>query len=705
MRFEGAMATNFESTTPRWLEDLNPQQRQAVEHGSRSLLILAGAGSGKTRVIVSRIAWMVIEKGFHPSSILAVTFTNRAAIEMRERLTAMAPEANGVMIRTFHSFGAWLLRRNATAAKLSSNFTIYDDDDQLSLLAQILEGTPRPELRMWANLISRAKDKGLGSSDELSIVSTRPLFPEIYQRYEKRLREIGNADFGDLIQLPVYLLQNRPEIKRNLQRQFHAVLVDEYQDTNVAQDRLLRELVGKNGWVAVVGDDDQSIYKFRGAEVGNVLDFPNNFPDANVIRLEQNYRSSGTILDIASAVVANNSKRLGKTLWTDKGTGSKAILAYLEDYEAEARWCAEFVNSSDNFAESAILYRTNAQSRIFEDVFRRQNIPYRIVGTLSFYQREEVKDVLAYLAWISNSHDEVAFRRIANKPRRGLGVRSVKKIIELSIAEYGGDMLIAAENFEGRKSEAAKSLAALARRYCDFDCFGHLGFMIQDLIGESGILEHYKRIDSIENTQRTSNLDELVNAAAEYPANAEGLAAFLELVELDQAVLEEEEVDSNRVTLITMHNTKGLEFDRVVISGMEEGLFPRGDDASDVEELEEERRLFYVAITRARRELAFTCCRRRMIWGYYQESAPSRFLDEIPRERIHVEGEPSGTDFDPWQKGARLSHEQYGVGVVQNRIYNRGHTVIVVLFESGRRATFLPEFSSHQMQYLGVGDA
>lgn len=270
-------------TKTRWLEDLNPQQRQAVEHGSRPLLILAGAGSGKTRVIVSRIAWMVAEKNFHPTSILAVTFTNKAAVEMRERLTAMVPGVDEVMIRTFHSFGAWLIRRNSAAAKLLPNFTIYDEDDQTSLLAQILEGTPRSELRMWAHLISRAKDQGLGVDDELSAVTTRPLFPEVYQGYERRLREIGNVDFGDLIQLPVWLLQNRPEIKRNLQRRFRAVLVDEYQDTNVAQDRLLRELVGKDSWVAVVGDDDQSIYGFRGAEVDNMLKIP-IYPSMSISR-------------------------------------------------------------------------------------------------------------------------------------------------------------------------------------------------------------------------------------------------------------------------------------------------------------------------------------------------------------------------------------------------------------------------------------
>lgn len=710
-------------TSSPWLSGLNEAQKEAVVHGGDPLLILAGAGSGKTRVVTSRIAWMVAEKGFDAPSILAVTFTNKAAAEMRERVATLVPGAAGAMIRTFHSFGAWLLRRNASAAGLSPNFTIYDDDDQVSLLSRIVEGVPRKELRLWTHRIARAKDEGLGPEDDLSSFSHDPAFPDIYRKYEERLRDIGNVDFGDLILQPIRLLRDRPEIRSRLQQRFRAVLVDEYQDTNVAQYQLLRELVGPDTWLGVVGDDDQSIYRFRGAEVGNILGFPEMFPGTRVVKLEQNYRSTGTILEIASQVVANNSGRLGKTLWTAGDAGEKATVAYLEDHEAEAEWCADRADKHGDFGGTAVLYRTNAQSRIFESVFRRRNIPYRIVGTLSFYQREEVKDVLAYLAWLANSRDEVAFRRIANKPTRGLGKTGLNRLMDSALSSYGGDILEACRRSgaKGKGGQAAAFLVGLSERYIvpgggrdeatgiasltsvavgDFE---HLGFLVQDLSDASGLLGHYREMDRIENSQRTRNLDELVNAASEYPATPEGLSAFLELVELDQTVLEEEEDDENRVTLITMHNTKGLEFDRVIISGMEEGLFPRGDEGFDDDELEEERRLFYVAITRARKDLAFTTCRRRMLWGRYRDSPPSRFLKEIPEDQIRTEGVDNlpDSEFDPWRPGVRLYHEDYGVGVVQKRLANGGHTVIHVVFESGRKATLLPEFSSHQMELLG----
>ncbi|MDF1567154.1 MAG: 3'-5' exonuclease [Spirochaetaceae bacterium] len=690
---------------PAWLAGLNDHQVQAVTHGSDPLLILAGAGSGKTRVVTSRIAWMVAEKGFDAPSILAVTFTNRAAAEMRERAAGLVPEAERAMIRTFHSFGAWLLRRNASAAGLSPRFTIYDDDDQVSLLTQVLTGVPRRELRLWTHRIARAKDEGLGPQDDLSSFSHDPGFPEVYRSYEKRLRDIGNVDFGDLILLPIRLLQSRPEIRERLRQRFRAVLVDEYQDTNIAQYQLLKELVGPETWVGVVGDDDQSIYRFRGAEVGNILGFPDMFPGTRVVKLEQNYRSTGTILEIASSVVSHNKGRLGKTLWTSGSAGEKAEVTYLENHEAEAEWCADVVDEDGNFGGTAILYRTNAQSRVFETVFRRRDIPYRIVGTLSFYQREEVKDVLAYLSWLSNRRDEVAFRRIANKPARGLGKTSLERLMNDALRSHAGDILAACRraDLKGKAAKAAQFLSELAERYVADADWEHLGFLIRDVVEQSGLLAHYREIDRIENSRRTGNLDELVNAAADYPASPEGLAAFLELVELDQTLMEDEDDDENRVTLITMHNTKGLEFDRVIITGLEEGLFPRGDEGYDDDELEEERRLFYVAITRARKSLAFTTCRRRMIWGRYRDSSPSRFLSEIPEDMIRVEGlgDAPGYEDDPWHPGVRLYHEEYGVGVVQKRLANSGRTVIHVRFESGRTATLLPEFSSHKMELLG----
>ncbi|RKX83747.1 MAG: DNA helicase UvrD, partial [Spirochaetes bacterium] len=532
--------------------------------------------------------------------------------------------------------------------------------------------------------------------------------------------DIGNVDFGDLILLPIRLLRGHPEIKNRIQQRFLAVLVDEYQDTNVAQYQLLRELVGPKTWLGVVGDDDQSIYRFRGAEVGNILGFPDMFPGTQVVKLEQNYRSTATILEIASAVVSNNTGRLGKTLWTAGETGNKAVMAYLEDHNDEAEWCAERIDaaaaeksaenpdgSSDGkYSGTAILYRTNAQSRVFETLFRKRNIPYRIVGTLSFYQREEVKDVLAYLSWLANHRDEVAFRRIANKPARGLGKTGLNRLMDAALTNHSGDILEACRKYpaKGKAAKALRFLSELSERYTDSESFEHLGFLIQDLADASGLLEHYREVDRVENSQRTRNLDELVNAASEYPSTPEGLTAFLELVELDQALLEEEEEDDNRVTLITMHNTKGLEFDSVIITGMEEGLFPRGDEGFDDDELEEERRLFYVAITRARKELAFTTCRRRMLWGRYRDTVPSRFLQEVPDETIRVEGAGDSREsaYDPWRPGVKLMHDEYGVGVVQKRMANGGHTVIHVLFESGRSATLLPEFSSNHLELLGT---
>ncbi len=726
------------SGEPPWLQGLNEAQKTAVVHGSDPLLILAGAGSGKTRVVTSRIAWMVAEKGFDASSVLALTFTNKAAAEMRERAAALVPDAAGAMIRTFHSFGAWLLRRNARAAGLSENFTIYDDDDQVSLLSRVVDGLTRKELRIWANRIARAKDEGLAPSDDLSSFSHDPSFPEVYARYQERLNDIGNVDFGDLILRPIALLRGRPEIRRRLHQRFQAILVDEYQDTNIAQYQLLREMVGPETWLGVVGDDDQSIYRFRGAEVGNILGFPKMFPGTRVVKLEQNYRSTGTILDIASAVVAHNEGRLGKTLWSAGGPGEKAVVAYLENHEEEARWCADRIDADGHFGGTAILYRTNAQSRVFETVFRQRGIPYRIVGNVSFYQREEVKDVLACLAWIANSRDEVAFRRIANKPARGLGKTSLNHLMEAALSRHGGDIAAACalESLKGRAGKAIAFLGELAGRYREERAFEHLGFLVQDVMNASGLMEHYRELDRAENSRRTENLDELVNAAAEYPANAGGLAEFLELVELDQSITEEDDEGPDKVILITMHNTKGLEFDRVIITGMEEGLFPRDDAAADEDETEEERRLFYVAITRARTELAFTSCRRRMLWGRYRDTVPSRFLGEIPEDKVRVEGHDAAAFYSGaggagvgggfgaggfsgafgavrgargtagegrrWVPGARLYHEDYGVGVVQKLLRNGGHTTLLVVFESGRQATILPEFSAHKMEYLGT---
>ncbi len=693
---------------PVWLASLNKEQKEAVLHEKEPLLILAGAGSGKTRVITTRIAYLVEKLGFAPWSILAVTFTNKAAAEMRERVEALVPGSEGAMIRTFHSFGAWLLRRNGAPLGLKSSFTIYDDDDTVGLLKTLFEDLPRNELRLIARNISRAKDECLSPDDELGHISADMDFPRYYKEYEDRLRSIGNADFGDLIYLSRRLLAENPEIRQRLQQRFKVILVDEYQDSNRAQFQMLQQLVCPDTWLCVVGDDDQSIYRFRGAEVENILGFQDHFPGTKVIKLEENYRSTGHILAVASHVVSHNTGRLGKSLWTRQEEGLKPRLVFLDNQNEEAEYCARQL-ADGKWSGTAILYRTNAQSRIFEQIFRKHNISYRLVGTLSFYSREEVKDSLAYLSFLSNPADEVAFRRIINKPSRGVGAVSLKRILKGE-----GDFLIT-ENLEealrksagkvkGKAGKGVESLIGLLDKLKEImPLQENLGQFLKELITESGLLDHYREQDKVENTQRVKNLEELVTAATDYPSNAEGLAEFLELIELDQASLEEEETDINRVTLITMHNTKGLEFDRVFITGMEDGLFPRGAEYDDEEEIEEERRLFYVSITRARKELTLTSCRKRMLYGRTEEASPSRFLDELPADHIESEGTPgsaSGGGGSEYAPGTRIYHEDYGTGEVVRNVVNSGHLVIQVVFETGHSMTFLPEFSGYQLEIL-----
>ncbi|HUX13099.1 MAG TPA: UvrD-helicase domain-containing protein [Spirochaetia bacterium] len=722
-----------------FLHDLNDPQLEAVRHRGAPLLILAGAGSGKTRVITVKIAYLIRERGVSPFSILAVTFTNKAANEMRIRAAGLEPSAADVVIRTFHSFGAWFLRRNCHAIGMDSNFTIYDDDDMVSLLRAIYSDRNRSHLSPYARMISRAKDYLLGPDDDLEIVSEDPDFPEIYSAYEKRLREIGNADFGDLICLPVRILREHSEIRERTRDRFRVIMVDEYQDSNVAQHQLLRELYREDSYLCVVGDDDQSIYRFRGAEVRNILKFGDDFPGTQIVRLEENYRSTPSILNLASSVVACNTGRLGKTLWTRRPDGPEPVLMYLDDEDEEARYCARLL-SADNYGRTAILYRTNAQSRLFETLFLRANVPYRIVGTLRFYEREEVKDTLAYLRLVANPRDEVSFRRIINKPSRGLGNASVDRIVSHA-SEARGNLLDAARfAAPGLGKRQAKSTAEFLELYRELTLLldrSTLAEFVEQLIETSGLHYYHEHQDETAGSQKLENLEELVNAASLYGKGREGLQEFLEGIELDSARQSDDEQDPNRVTLITMHNTKGLEFDRVIITGLEEGLFPRGSDES-VDELEEERRLFYVAITRARNELFLTSCASRVVHGRRMILQPSRFLGEIPEELVERQGrrpQPgfssdamngwnSNTfrrqpeweeDIDPevwtsravvqsdsdrsadpesaYPRGSHVYHDQYGAGIVVKQWRAGAEEVVLIQFESGRTARFLPRYT------------
>ena len=678
-----------------YLEKLNPKQYEAVINQGQPLLILAGAGSGKTRVITSKIAYLVEQCGTLPSSILAVTFTNKAAGEMRDRVASFLGYTGDMksyelpMIRTFHSFGAWILRRNSDYAGLSPNFSIYDDSDMVSLLKSLEKAGSKRDVKLYANLISRAKDYSLTPDDDLSAVTFDPEFPAVYKAYQEKLDSIGNVDFGDLILKSVQLLRNNSEIQQRLSRKFQVILVDEYQDSNIAQFELLKLLAGDGRSLTVVGDDDQSIYKFRGAEVQNIIGFPEYFSGTKVIKLEQNYRSTAPILEVASAVVDKNRGRLGKKLWTARKGGQRPVLAYFSTAQEEAEFCADLV--AKDTVETAILYRTNAQSRLFESVFTRRSIPYRIVGSLKFYEREEIKDTLAWMAFLVNPKDQVSFQRIINKPARGIGKATVDKILTASgddiatrlstyIAGTKGKSRTALEEFQKIYSQLAESLAQPGE---------DLALLIRDILGITGLLDYYKAEDEDERTYRVDNLNELVNAASEYPAGAEGITQFLENVELDSGAAQEDE--KARVTLITMHNTKGLEFDRVIITGLEDELFP-GRSSDDEEETEEERRIFYVSITRARNQLYMTSCRQRMIWGRSQLCSPSRFLDEIPPELIEVKGGASKVRIG-FRPGEYVYRDDYGVGVVVKSWVEEGEPVVVVRFESGQFARFLTNYT------------
>ena len=695
---------------PEYLDHLNPAQREAVIHTGGPLLILAGAGSGKTRVITYKIGYLIRECGVDPYSILAVTFTNKAANEMKERASRIAEGASSVMIRTFHSFGAWLLRRNAPLLEMANRFTIYDDDDSQSLIKTIYPDLPKKQIASYARGISRAKDYCLTPDDDLSSISYDPELHEVYREYQNRLQEIGNADFGDLIMRCVELLRDNPAVRERVQSRFTYVLVDEYQDSNVAQYELLKQLVGPRTSICVVGDDDQSIYRFRGAEVRNILTFNESFDRTTTIRLEQNYRSTGSILEVAGSVVARNAGRLGKQLWTENDIGSKPRLAILYDQDAEVEFCTQLIRSNPvgnrDLSETAILYRTNAQSRLFETVFLREGIPYRIVGTLRFWEREEIKDAVAFLKFLANTRDEISFRRIVNKPSRGIGGTTIRKTLAL-LPHSDGDVLkscrLAVGALSSRAGKAVRSFVAVVDQIMESFGSQSLASLVEELLETSGLYSYHESQDEVAGSQKVQNLEELVNAASLYPASEEGLSEFLESIELDSARQTE---DQNGVTLITMHNTKGLEFDRVIITGLEEGLFPRSDD------LEEERRLFYVAVTRAREELYLTSCRYRRIHGRTLELAPSRFLQEIPADQLVVEdtigmapraglgglrggAAVDGPDDAPeLEPGVYVYSDEYGSGVVCKKWQTGKATMVMVRFESGHVAKLFPKYAN-----------
>ena len=708
----------------QYLSVLNEQQREAVVHEGSPLLILAGAGSGKTRVITTKIAYLIGQKEVNPYSILSVTFTKKAANEMRERAVRMEPLAERAQIRTFHSFGSWFLRKYYEEAGVEQSFTVYDDEDMSILIRKIEPALSQKESRLVAHQIALAKDYCLGPKDDLAIVASEFDLPDIYEKYEARLRSTGNVDFGDLIMMPVTVMEAVPQIAAQIHQRFNVIMVDEYQDSNIAQYKLLQKISGVEegyqNYVCVVGDDDQSIYKFRGAEVQNILTFSSKFPGTQIIRLERNYRSTSEILAAASLVVNKNSDRLGKTLIADRGEGGQPVLAYLPDQNAEVTFCSELIRKSvengGKYSDWAILYRTNAQSLGFEKDFLHKHIPYVVVGSLKFYEREEIKDALSYLALCANPKDEISFRRVINKPARGLGEKTQDKIFDIArvTLEDGQtsyksllETLESLQTSGGLSKKASEGAEAFVKMYKDltafFDKSKKLSDFIERLIKASGLDEYHKASDDIEGTQRLQNLQELVNSAVPYECSVEGLVAFLDAINLDRALeLQAEEAGEDSVTLITLHNTKGLEYNKVVITGLEQGVFPRENKVGA--DLEEERRLFYVGITRARDELYVTSTAQRVLYGHTQYMSPSIFLKESEEAFKVVGRKPAGfgaaAHDSKWSVGTKIYHDDYGYGVITSNRMNGNELIIEVQFETGYAKKFLPQYQSKSLQII-----
>lgn len=639
-------------------DTLNEQQKEAVLHTEGPLLILAGAGSGKTRVLTHRIAYLIEEKGINPWNILAITFTNKAAGEMRERVDNLVGfGSESIWVSTFHSMCVRILRRHIDLLGFDTNFTIYDTDDQKTLMKDICKllqiDTKLFRERSLLAAISQAKNE-MVTPEEFRIQAqgdfSRQKIASVYEEYEKQMRANNALDFDDLLVKAVQLFQTQADVLDYYQERFRYIMVDEYQDTNTVQFELVRLLSAKYRNLCVVGDDDQSIYKFRGANIRNILDFEQVFPDAKVIKLEQNYRSTSNILNAANAVIRHNHGRKDKTLWTDNGEGDKINVRQFDTAFDEAEYIVgdirERVESGKAaYNDHAILYRTNAQSRMFEEKFVTANIPYKIVGGINFYARREIKDLLAYLKTIDNGRDDLAVRRIINVPKRGIGLTSINRVQEYASGREIGfyEALRAVDLIPniGRGASKLESFVALIEHFKTDAKELTISELMQEILEETGYIESLKEEGSEEAESRIENIDELISKITAYEETCEDrdepatLNGFLEEVAL-VADIDSLDESNDYVVLMTLHSAKGLEFPHVYLAGMEDGIFPSymTITADDPEEVEEERRLCYVGITRAEEELTLTCARRRMIRGETQYNKMSRFLKEIPMELL-----------------------------------------------------------------------
>ncbi len=704
------------------LADLNPPQREAVLLTEGPLLILAGAGSGKTRVITHRIAYLIGELNIRPWNVLAVTFTNKAAEEMRERVAnLLGAEGLNVWVGTFHATCVKILRKSAQHLGLRSSFVIYDEGDQLALLRMCLRELDLSERvihpRVVQSRISRAKNDLLTPAEYAAQAADylEERVARIYYRYQAALQRNGALDFDDLLTETVRLFLERPMILTSYQDLWSYIMVDEYQDTNHAQYRLIRLLAERHQNLAVVGDDDQSIYRWRGADLGNILDFERDYPLCKVIRLEQNYRSTKSILEAASSVIAWNRGRKEKRLWTDNDAGEPIGFCHARDEEDEAVFIVETirhlaVQEGYSFDDFAVFYRVNAQSRILEDALRRAVVPYVIVGGLRFYERKEIRDLLAYLRLIANPADSVGFLRAVNVPPRGIGRTTLDRLTEFAMAS-GLSLWEACAEIEKhgllptRQLKALQDFRSLIERFVMRLPETSVPDLVSTLLHETGYVAELEKEGTPDALSRIENLRELISAAQDFTQRSEdtSLHAFLDMVSLLTDVDESLKETGGKVTLMTLHMAKGLEFPVVFIAGMEEGLIPHGRAYTDPEELEEERRLCYVGMTRAKRRLFLTTAVQRRLYGAESFNLPSRFLEEIKPHLLHriealtlssastLEGshQPSPryeveedqipfVDF--YQPGVRVRHPEWGVGRIRERIGHGEEMKVVVTF-------------------------
>ena len=644
-----------EAAEQHLLQDLNEAQRSAVLAHEGPLLVLAGAGSGKTRVITTKIAWLCEIQGYAPWEILAVTFTNKAAGEMRERCrTHLGASAEELWLGTFHRIGVKLLRRHAELIGRNPSFVIYDADDQKAMVKRVMESlslSPKTwPVQRFIAFINQAKQQCQGPEDPN--LPSRGDFhdrcAEVYKCYEEAMLDSGSVDFGDLIYLPWRLMDEHPLIASEYRQRWRYVLVDEFQDTNRAQYLLLKAILNDSQNICAVGDDDQSIYRWRGADVEHILGFDSDFPNAKVIRLEQNYRSSDLILQVAESLISRNARRRGKTLWTERKNGEKVRVAELGSDREEAEYVARRIETlSGRFRrpEMAIFYRTNAQSRSFEDVLRRRRVPYKLVGGLKFYERAEVKNVLAYLKVVHNPRDVVGFERIINRPTRGIGKGTLGQIKthaeqrSCSLWEATRDLAITGRRGLQKKLQPFVSLIAELQELADE---GSAYEVANAVLSKTKYLDRLAAEDTVESEVRADNIRELLTAIDEH-GQATGdvsLNGYLEQVALVSA-LDQASTDDDAVVLMTAHNAKGLEFDVVFVTGLEEGLLPHANSSDSRDGVEEERRLAYVAMTRARHILHLTHAQSRRRYGDSpQLTDPSRFLHDLPSACLQKEGSP-----------------------------------------------------------------